>query len=85
MPLGLGGLAAAVGHAQGGHADGQAPVAVVDAQAHLERPDVALGPADVALGRVIGVEAADGCGAEVEGVLNLRFTNDDLRFGLSSY
>src|SRR4051812_12342472 len=41
----------------GGHAHGEPALAVVDAQTDLERLDVALGAADVALRREAGVGA----------------------------
>src|SRR6478672_2452262 len=40
------------------HAQGEPAVRVVDAEADLEGPDVALGAADVALGRIGGVDPA---------------------------
>src|ERR1700683_2473818 len=43
----------------GGHAHRQSPVMVVRPQAHLERPDVALGPAHIALRRKPGVDAPE--------------------------
>src|SRR5262245_64798831 len=42
----------------GGHADREPPVLVVDPQAHLEGPDVALGAAHVALRGERAVDAA---------------------------
>src|SRR6185295_8315406 len=41
-----------------GHADGEAAIGVVTAQPYLEGLDVALRPADIALGGVVGVDAA---------------------------